>query len=77
MACVNAAGRTMPPQFVVKGKTSKSLHGFNTSAAPVGTRAKNDHPEREVVVIGPHIEQGIPLQTTFLLYCRSFNRSFA
>ena len=38
MACVNAAGRTMPPQFVVKGKTSKSLHGFNTSAAPVGTK---------------------------------------
>jgi hypothetical protein len=31
MACVNAAGRTMPPLFVAtKGKTSKSLHGFNT-----------------------------------------------
>ena len=40
-------------------------------------RAKNDHPEGEVVVVGPHIEQGIPLQTTFLLYCRSSNRSFA
>ena len=39
MACVNAAGRTMPPLFVAtKGKTSKSLHGFNTSAAPVGTK---------------------------------------
>jgi hypothetical protein len=38
MACVNAAGRTMPPLFVVKGKTSKSVHGFNTSAAPVDTK---------------------------------------
>ena len=38
MACVNAAGRTMPPLFVVKGKTSKSVHGFSTSAAPVGTK---------------------------------------
>ena len=38
MARVNAAGRTMPPLFDVKGKTSKSLHGFNTSAAPVGTK---------------------------------------
>jgi hypothetical protein len=39
MACVNAAGRTMPPLFVAtKGKTSKSLHSFNTSAAPVGTK---------------------------------------
>jgi hypothetical protein len=35
---VNAAGRTMPPLFVVKGKTSKSVHGFNTSAAPVDTK---------------------------------------
>ena len=34
MACVNAMGRRMPPMFVVKGKTSASLHGFNTEAAP-------------------------------------------
>ena len=34
MACVNAMGCRMPPMFVVKGKTSASLHGFNTEAAP-------------------------------------------
>ncbi|XP_045210605.2 jerky protein homolog-like [Mercenaria mercenaria] len=38
MTCVNASGRRMPPMFVVKGKTSRSLYGFNTSAAPIGTR---------------------------------------
>jgi hypothetical protein len=27
-------------------------------------RAKNDHPEGEVVVVGPHIEQGIPFSYT-------------
>lgn len=34
MACVNAAGCAMPPMFVVKGKTFRSVHGFNTDAAP-------------------------------------------
>lgn len=34
MACVSASGRRMPPMFVVKGKTSRSLYGFNTEAAP-------------------------------------------
>ena len=34
MACVNAAGQTMPPLFVAKGKTSKS----KSKAAPVGTK---------------------------------------
>ncbi|XP_069108119.1 uncharacterized protein [Argopecten irradians] len=38
MACVNAAGKTMSPMFVVKGKTNVSIHGFDTSAAPVGTK---------------------------------------
>ena len=38
MACVNGTGRRMPPTFVVKGKTSRSLHGFNTKGAPIGTR---------------------------------------
>ncbi|XP_062595646.1 uncharacterized protein LOC134257003 [Saccostrea cucullata] len=38
MACVNAAGGKMSPLFIVKGKTSRSLHGFNTLAAPQGTR---------------------------------------
>ena len=30
MTCVNAVGNVMPPMFIVKGKTSRSLHGFNT-----------------------------------------------
>jgi hypothetical protein len=38
MACVNGAGQRLPPMLVVKGKTSASLHGFNTSAAPAGTK---------------------------------------
>ena len=37
MACVNAMGSWMPPMFVAKGKTTASLHGFNTAAAPPGT----------------------------------------
>lgn len=32
MACVNAAGSKMSPLLIVKGKTSRSLHGFNTLA---------------------------------------------
>ncbi|XP_045169801.2 uncharacterized protein LOC123532438 [Mercenaria mercenaria] len=38
MACVNANGKRLPPMFVVKGKSSKSLHGFNTENAPAGSR---------------------------------------
>ena len=34
MACVNAKGDKMPPMLIVKGRTNRSLHGFNTSAAP-------------------------------------------
>ena len=37
MACVNAAGERMPPRVIVKGKTSKSLFGYNTAAAPPNT----------------------------------------
>lgn len=37
MACVNAAGVQMPPMFVVKGKTPKSLYRFNTQVAPQGS----------------------------------------
>jgi len=37
MACFNPAGNRMPPMLVVKGKTTRCLHGFNTDAAPVGT----------------------------------------
>lgn len=34
MACVNAAGAAMPPMLIVKGKTKKSLFGYNTAASP-------------------------------------------
>ncbi|XP_052268856.1 jerky protein homolog-like isoform X1 [Dreissena polymorpha] len=34
MACVNAAGKAMPPLIITKGKTVRSLHGFNTTDAP-------------------------------------------
>ena len=34
MDCANAVGNVTPPMFVVKGKTSRSLHGFNNEAAP-------------------------------------------
>ena len=37
MACVNGGGSVMPPLVITKGKTVKSLHGFKTSDAPVGT----------------------------------------
>ncbi|KAL5015325.1 hypothetical protein ScPMuIL_009595 [Solemya velum] len=37
MACVNAAGIKMPPMLIVKGKTSKSLFGYNTADAPENT----------------------------------------
>lgn len=37
IACVNAAGTAMPPLLITKGKTSKSIHGFNTDMAPEGT----------------------------------------
>ena len=38
MACVNAVDERMPPMFVLKGKTSKSLHGRNTECALKGSR---------------------------------------
>ncbi|KAK3108839.1 hypothetical protein FSP39_017026 [Pinctada imbricata] len=38
LASVNASGDKMPPLMIVKGKTSKSLHGFNTSASPEKSR---------------------------------------
>ena len=45
MACVNAMGRRMQKMFLVKGKTSAPLHGFNTEAAPedsIWTFQEND-----------------------------------
>ena len=37
IACVSASGKTLPPHIIVKGKTAKSLMGFNTEASPPGT----------------------------------------
>ena len=37
VACVNAAGERMSPLLVVKGKTERSVFGFNTREAPSGT----------------------------------------
>jgi len=38
MACINAAGKSRSPMFITKEKMSASIHGFNTSAAPVGSK---------------------------------------
>ena len=37
MACVSASGQVMPPMFIVRGKTNKSLNGFNPLDAPPGS----------------------------------------
>ena len=37
VACVSAGGTAMPPMFVVKGKSHKAVHGFNTMQAPPGS----------------------------------------
>ncbi|VDH90293.1 Hypothetical predicted protein [Mytilus galloprovincialis] len=37
VACVNAMGDKMSPLLVVKGKTERSIFGFNTQEAPSGT----------------------------------------
>jgi hypothetical protein len=38
VACTSAAGEVMPPMFIVKGKTYKSLRGFQTTDAPAHSR---------------------------------------
>jgi transposase-like protein len=38
MACVSAKGKSMSPLLIVKGKTPRSLYGFNTTAAPAGSK---------------------------------------
>ena len=35
MVCVNAIGDKMPPMFVVKGKTKKSIQSYNVRTAPI------------------------------------------
>ena len=37
MACINAVGTCMPPMFVIKGKTSKSLDAIKTEEGPPGS----------------------------------------
>lgn len=34
MACINGAGTAMAPMIITKGKTSRSLAGYNVSEAP-------------------------------------------
>ena len=34
VACINASGTSMPPMIIAKGKTEKSLNGFNRSEGP-------------------------------------------
>jgi len=34
MACVNAVGQAMPPMVITKGKTTRSLQGYNVREAP-------------------------------------------
>ena len=36
LAAVNAAGRSIPPMFIVKGKTHKSLNAYNIKEGPSG-----------------------------------------
>jgi hypothetical protein len=38
LPCINAAGTSMPPIFIVKGKTMASVTSFDTSAAPEGSK---------------------------------------
>ena len=37
IACVNAAGESIPPHIIAKGKKSKSLHGSDVQSAPEGS----------------------------------------
>jgi len=36
IACINAAGNKIPPHIIAKGKTERSLHGFDLNSAPSG-----------------------------------------
>ena len=38
IACINAIGKSMLPMIIVKGKTEKSLRGFNVLEGPVGLK---------------------------------------
>ena len=35
-ACVNAAGHSIPPYVIAKGKTQRTLHGFDIESSPPG-----------------------------------------
>jgi len=36
IACINVAGNKIPPHIIAKGKTERSLHGFDLNSAPSG-----------------------------------------
>lgn len=38
ISCINAAGVSMPPLIIVKGKTEKSSRGYNMKGGPVGSK---------------------------------------
>ncbi|XP_069128675.1 uncharacterized protein [Argopecten irradians] len=38
LACVNAAGKDIPPLVIVKGLTEKSLRAYNVAEGPVGAK---------------------------------------
>ena len=38
MACINAAGTSLPPLFIAKGKTRACLSGFQTTEGPLGSK---------------------------------------
>ena len=37
IGCISAAGDALPPHMIAKGKTARSINGFNTENAPAGT----------------------------------------
>ena len=39
IACVNAKGATIPPHFVIPGKTKKKLHGYDLQSANTSSMA--------------------------------------
>lgn len=54
MTCVNTAGNQMPPMLIVRGKTSVSLHGFNKTVIPEGTKWAFQKSGRMTDEIGEH-----------------------
>ena len=38
IACINADSYAIPPHFICKGKTEKTIHGFDVISSPVGSK---------------------------------------